>query len=240
MDIKKKNSTKDNMCSDFEEMLMWTSYRYCIGRHTYVVTMAGEIGRNYYNRLTNKQKEHAAADIRKMIADQLNFEPFNFKYEYIYDGKIQPIADFVDILEKEGIDSVGDLLKCKSITCYWDYEEKVKKHEVLRSDSVNRHYFSPMDIDDLIPWENLASFFDMKNHVIVKGKNGEEYECFKAYERKHELVEDKGDMKVYRNKDFGWECHYVAVDDYLKRGNYHAFIVDNMIESVEPIQNSED
>lgn len=235
-----KKNKQDKMCSDFEEMLMWTSYRYCIGRHTYVITMAGEIGKNYYNRLTKNQKEHASEDIRKMITDQLNFEPFNFKYEYVYNRDINPIRDLIDIMEKENIDSVEKLIKCKSITCYWDYTEKVKKHEVLRGNSNQRSYFSTMDIDDLLPWENLASLFDMENHVIVKGKNGEEYECFKAYERKHELVEDNGDMNVYRNKDFGWEWHYVAVDDYIKRGNYHGFIVDNMIESVEPIQKSED
>ena len=42
---------KKNKCSMFEEMLMWTSYRYCIGRHTYVTSMAGEMAQNYYDRL---------------------------------------------------------------------------------------------------------------------------------------------------------------------------------------------
>ena len=29
--------------TEFEKMLMWTSYRYCIGRKSYVVTMADEL-----------------------------------------------------------------------------------------------------------------------------------------------------------------------------------------------------
>ena len=67
----KKVSKKVEHCSLFEEMLMWTSYRYCIGRHTYVVTMAYDIAQHYYNKLTDEQKEHAADDIRQQILHQL-------------------------------------------------------------------------------------------------------------------------------------------------------------------------
>lgn len=37
---------KLNPATEFEKMLMWTSYRYCIGRKSYVVTMADEIALN--------------------------------------------------------------------------------------------------------------------------------------------------------------------------------------------------
>ena len=43
------------MVSDFEEMLMWTSYRYAIGRKTYVSCLAHEIPQHYYEKLSKEK-----------------------------------------------------------------------------------------------------------------------------------------------------------------------------------------
>ena len=48
-----------------EEMLMWTSYRYCIGRQTYVTSLAPYIGKKYYPLMNDSQAQHTAEDIRK-------------------------------------------------------------------------------------------------------------------------------------------------------------------------------
>ena len=55
----RKKSIEKEQCSLFEEMLMWTSYRYCIGRHTYVTSLAGEMAQHYYNRLSDESNEGA-------------------------------------------------------------------------------------------------------------------------------------------------------------------------------------
>ena len=46
----------DEKASEFERMLMWTSYRYCIGRHTYVVTMADDIAGTTTTALTMRKR----------------------------------------------------------------------------------------------------------------------------------------------------------------------------------------
>ena len=56
--------------TEFEKMLMWTSYRYCIGRKSYVVTMADEIALNFAYRLDHNERLSTAkdnsADVMKM------------------------------------------------------------------------------------------------------------------------------------------------------------------------------
>ena len=42
--MKNKTKKQQEKCSMDEEMLMWTSYRYCIGRKTYVSSLANGSG----------------------------------------------------------------------------------------------------------------------------------------------------------------------------------------------------
>ena len=64
-----------------EEMLIWTSYRYCIGRKTYVSTLAPYIGKKYYDLLSDERLDFMARDIRSCIYDQLRFNTVSFNYE---------------------------------------------------------------------------------------------------------------------------------------------------------------
>ena len=56
-----------------EEMLMWTSYRYCIGRKTYVNSLASYMAKKYYPLMSASQRQNAAFDIRRTIGDCLQF-----------------------------------------------------------------------------------------------------------------------------------------------------------------------
>ena len=78
--------TKKNQCTLFEEMLMWTSYRYCIGRKTYVSTMAHEMAQYFYDRLPDMRMEQTVEDIRREIYDKLRFLPFEFHIHRIYNS----------------------------------------------------------------------------------------------------------------------------------------------------------
>ena len=50
-----KNTKKTQLSLD-EEMLFWTSYRYCIGRHTYVNSLAEYMAKKYDGDLNNPNK----------------------------------------------------------------------------------------------------------------------------------------------------------------------------------------
>lgn len=66
----------------FLEDLMWTSYRYCIGRHTYVTMLAKDMGEYFYDKLSDERKQFIAEDIRSSIGDYLHYQSFNFTFDY--------------------------------------------------------------------------------------------------------------------------------------------------------------
>ena len=93
---------KKEKCSLFEEMLMWTSYRYCIGRHTYVTSLAGEMAQHYYDKLTDERMEFTAMDIRKEILDKLQWLPFNFRIHRMYnEDPLNPIDALLTFVQNE-------------------------------------------------------------------------------------------------------------------------------------------
>lgn len=227
----KKKSTEKECCSLFEEMLMWTSYRYCIGRHTYVTSLAGEIAQHYYNRLSDERMEFTATDIRREIYDKLQWLPFNFKILMMHvNDSPNPLDTLLTFIWKNNIDTIDEFSKYTNLeyVAYADeYKFEIKKPTITS-------YFSVSDIDDLIPWENLAACFDKKNHKIVtteyEGKT-ETHRCFKSWKRVSVSCEDK--PGYYKMSEFGWEPIWIVVDEYLKTGNTNRYLVDEFITKVE-------
>lgn len=226
-----KKKTEIEKCSLFEEMLMWTSYRYCIGRHTYVTSLAGEMAQHYYNKLTDERMEFTATDIRREIMDHLQWLPFNFRIQRWYNtDAYNPIDVLMTFLENFNIDSYEDFIKISKLEYDVNHNEYIfeKKEPTIKS------YFSLSDIDDLIPWEELASCFDKKNHKMItveyNGKT-EIHECFKSWIRKTVPVDDKpGYFKI---PDFGWEPVWVDIKNYLEKGNYHSYINEDFIKEIK-------
>lgn len=227
----KKKSTERECCSLFEEMLMWTSYRYCIGRHTYVTSLAGEIAQHYYNRLSDERMEFTAKDIRREIYDKLQWLPFNFNINRMYDSdSFNPLDVLLTFIQNNNIDTINELYKYSSIEYdahNGEYMCEIKKPTI-------KSYFSASDIEDLIPWENLAACFDKKNHKIVtteyEGKT-ETHRCFKSWKKVSVPCEDK--PGYYRTSELGWTPIWIVVDDYLKTGNTNRYLIDEFITKVE-------
>ena len=227
----KQKSTEREQCSLFEEMLMWTSYRYCIGRHTYVTSLAGEMAQHYYNRFSDERMEFTATDIRREIYDKLQWLPFNFNINRMYDSdSFNPLDVLLTFIQKNNIDTIDELYKYSSIEYdahNGEYMCEIKKPTI-------KSYFSSSDIEDLIPWENLAACFDKKNHKIVtteyEGKT-ETHRCFKSWKKVSVPCEDK--PGYYRTSELGWTPIWIVVDDYLKTGNTNRYLIDEFITKVE-------
>ena len=95
------NTKLKERATEFERMLMWTSYRYCIGRHTYVVTMADEMAEHYYSRLDDAEKLHTAIDIRREIMTHLSYTlPFDFDIMYATDRELNPLKTLMRFFER--------------------------------------------------------------------------------------------------------------------------------------------
>ena len=222
---------KKEKCSLFEEMLMWTSYRYCIGRHTYVTSLAGEMAQHYYDKLSDERLEFTANDIRMEIYDKLQWLPFKFNIHRMYDSDpLNPLDVLMEFIDRLGIMSLDQFLSYSNI----EYDVHNDKFEWEKKTPTIKSYFSISDIDDLIPWNNLAACFDKKNHKIITteydGKT-ETYECFKTWVRKSVPCEDK--PGYYRQTEFGWEPRWVVVDEYLKTGNTYKTLNEDFIKDIK-------
>lgn len=168
----------------FLEDLMWTSYRYCIGRHTYVTMLAKDMGEYFYDKLSNERKQFIAEDIRSSICDYLHIQPFSFHFDYsIPRGERKPMEALLEFINDNEYEDGKWLSSISDISVY--KKDGNIAYDVSRK--TNPKYdikIYEYDLLDLIPWMDLASLFDVKNHkIVVTELNGElkETECYESY-----------------------------------------------------------
>ena len=230
-------ANKNEKCSLFEEMLMWTSYRYCIGRHTYVTSLAGEMAQHYYDKLTDERMEFTAMDIRKEILDKLQWLPFNFRIHRMYnEDPLNPIDALLTFVQNENINSLEEFAGYANL----EYDAHRGTYVFDKKTPTIKSFFSASDIDELIPWENLAACFDKKNHKIVTTEyesKTETHRCFKSWKRKSVPCEDK--PGYYKYSEFGWEPVWIPLDSFLA-GNQYRYIANEYITKVEDIKEKEE
>lgn len=217
-----------------EEMLIWTSYRYCIGRKTYVSSLAPYIAKKYYDLLSDERLDFMVSDIRSCIYDQLRLNTVSFHYEgSVFEKKRNALADFLTWIN-ENIKKDSDWLGIKEIICYKDsYSDNApKKFEIRKSDRVTLKPFQS-DFEDLLTWEKLASFFDKKNYkkVLVEfnGKR-EEILCFECWQRDLEETEEQG---VYLYKEWKYRKVFILVENYAKYGERAGYLDPKYIKSIK-------
>ena len=217
----------NEQATEFERMLMWTSYRYCIGRHTYVVTMADEMAEHYYHRLDDVDKVLTAIDIRREIMTQLRLAlPFDFDVNvYANERELNPLKTLMRFFEREGVKSIKDLYNYS----YVGYDARENEFDVRKCEPKPMQIFQPYDIEDLIPWERLASCFDVSRHCLVTMKDGQQVRAFTSWERNVIPAEEKG---FYRNADFGWHEALVPLDEYIK-GNARLRINEDLVTGID-------
>lgn len=204
-----KNTKKTQLSLD-EEMLFWTSYRYCIGRHTYVNSLAEYMAKKYWTLLSDDQKRHAANDINLQIIDQLQMSPINLRYDWnVPNNERRGLEDLFDFMIKTDI-SKEDFFKIKNITFYKDKGELKTTVEYTAT---------PQDIvkysicfEDLMPWLRLSEFFNIDKHKTIE-VNGKTVSVFESYREKDKLCEDG----YYRLEPYKFEKCYVSVED-MKNG----------------------
>ena len=217
----------NEQATEFERMLMWTSYRYCIGRHSYVVTMADEMAEHYYSRLDDVEKLLTAIDIRREIMTQLRLAlPFDFDVDlYAPDRGLNPLRTIMRFFEREGVKSIKDLYGYS----YVGYDARENEFDVRKCEPKPIQILQHYDIEDLIPWERLASCFDVRRHCLVTMENGQQVRAFTSWERNVIPAEEKG---YYRNADFGWHGVLVPLDEYIK-GNAHRRINETLVIKID-------
>ena len=236
-----KTKVKKETLSLDEEMLMWTSYRYCIGRKTYVNSLAPYIGQKYYNLLSDARAEHAATDIRQCIADCLRFHKPSFEYEGTVDRDDRnALVDYVMWIN-ENVTSKNDLFNTEKIVCYKDgYGEKYdKKYDVHTRGKEWTHIFES-DFEDLVIWETLASLFDRKHHKMITVKYDgkvEEIRCFETIEKAYAPVPDNPGF--VRPVEWKWRKCWKSVNSFLTLGENAGSLNEEYIVEIKDAETEE-
>lgn len=218
--------------SEYEEDLIWMSYRYCIGRHTIAAGMhAGNIAKHAYNKLQPERQQFMAYDIRRSIEDVLCIgEPSFFIDSNIDRRDYRPLEMYLEALKENGIKNNSDLSCIKSIRVTNNSGKVEYTVTKLKEDEhcISEHLLS--DIHDLFTWANLAACFDKQNHKMVTVKlsdTNETYttECFESYQ-----------LKSYDSYEY--EKCFVPVDKYICFPAVITKINPEYITKIENIQNN--
>lgn len=224
---------KNKYISVDEELLMACATRYCIGRQTYVTSLAPYIGKKYYPLLNDAKAEHTAQDIRNCIADVLNYGSLTFRYDgTVMHEQRDALSDFLTWLN-DNVESEKDLMGIDTIECYKeDYKpDTPKKFFVTKK----KHYELPKyetDFTDLLEWHKLSSLFDRKNHVKVwVNHDGKEecIECFYAWKKALTLQDDG----LYKQTPWKYKKCLISVDRYLELGDYCGYLDEQFITKIE-------
>lgn len=189
--------------NDFLEDLLWTSYRYCIGRHSYVCSYAFNMADYFYDRLSDDHKIHYAKDIRDCIAECLERSSFNFTYDWTVPNK-RPLEDFIECLN-----SLEDVSNITHIEAY--IEDGKMNYSICRTSS----HPDMWDIIDLLPWMDLASLFDVSNHKLVTCDNGETIRVYESYVQRREECEESGNLVFGKPIAWKYDKVYRPVNDKL-------------------------
>lgn len=210
-EVKKKRIKK---LSDYEETLIWMSYRYAIGRHTIAShSHAGDIAQNSYERLllTPTRMQFMAKDINSEISSRLSWSSFNFRIDQYYGENRfghSPLDLFYEFINSLNITDVQELGKYKDVHCYIDNFTGEVRYETKLNEDDSKRYVSFMDYEDYECWQTLAKVFDLKHHKFCKCiYNGEEsiIEYVDIYRRE---MRDDGLIKYEKVK--------MPIDGYLK------------------------
>lgn len=232
--------TKLTQCSLDEEMLMFTSYRYCIGRKTYVNSLAPYIGKKYYPLLSAERAEFTAQDIRRCIGDCLQFHHPSFTYDGTVSAKEQnPLSDYIVWLNNNVSDN-SDLQGIKEIVCYKDSYKvaEPKKYDVVRCERKTLEVFEH-EMSDLLEWDTLASLFDRKNHKLVTTEyNGETrvIRCFEAWTKASVPTGEKqGNLMWYKPIPWKYVKVFMSVSAYLECGRHTGYLREECIIDVKDV-----
>jgi hypothetical protein len=218
-----------------EEMLMWTSYRYCIGRKTYVTSLAPYIGKKYYNLLSDERSEFTSKDIKECIDDCLRFGTLSIKYDgTVSNNERDALSDLLTWFN-ENVSSKEDLANIDNITCYKDsYKEgEPKKYHTVKTSRFNFEVYEH-DYSDLIVWHNLSSLFSKKNHkfITVNYDNKDRIiECFQVWDKC--FTNHPTDKNCIKEVPWKYEKRWVSVENYLLFGEQAGYLNEEFIIKIE-------
>lgn len=205
---------EEGVIGEYERDLIWMAYRYAIGRHTiHASTMCKDMCMNIPGRVSKARAEFMAMDIQREIAMHLRFLPATFRIdeEAKWDGVpigssseyFRPLDYFICFVNSRSIRKPEELKKYQYIT-FTGMSKGSCEFDICESDGCEKFY-SWMDWEDLMQWNDLSKLLDERCHrwAVIKNyryKNKVQMvEYFNTYNRNagYNTPEDK-DKLLYK------------------------------------------
>lgn len=200
---------KISIGKSFLKDLVWTSMRYCIGRKSYVMALADDIGINCYDKFVKEELQFFATDIRRQLAEQLHFLPFSLNIERLSsEDRYDPIGTLMGFINTEQIKSIKEL----GNYCEVVYDAHKGVYQTRTAAPNPTDYIYSTDIDDLLCWDRLANLFDMDVHRLLTLNDGTKVIAFPYWTRDMEQVGEN----LYQNKEFGWHTEWKPLKEFLE------------------------
>lgn len=225
IDYSKRVAKQPKPVSTTEYDMLWMSARYCIGRHTIAAAShAGNIIKNYYNRLDEARRENLADDIHEHIYDVLHMGGLGFSVDDSYrrynvgmlNGRMKPLKTLIDAVQSLGLDD--EMLKrIRGIKVSYNFDTRNFEYNTDFSDYSRSSSFG---IDDLVTWHNTAMCLDKHNHKAIITTTDEFFLCFPALFR-----------RSYKS-GFDYEMHFVPVNEYVANSFANKWIDPEKIKEV--------
>lgn len=158
--------------SEYEDTLIWMSYKYAINRHTIDANShAYDIAKNSYYRLllTPKRMQFMSKDINMEIQSKVSWLPVSFKINNYYGWDIfgnTPLGLIFEFINNENISNISQLNSYSNVDINIDNRGNVSY--VKLNNNANLFGLKLLDIEDLINWQILSNIFDLKHHKFCK------------------------------------------------------------------------
>lgn len=224
---------KDRFLKD----LFWTSYRYCIGRHSYVSSYASDMGNFFYDKLNDIEKENNAQDIRRTIADCLQMYPFCIQFDWSIPSRerkpLEFLLTFINSMTEHYENTIDccdeiqrDLATITKVKFYKENDEIKWEVSTLENPRFDNKIWEH-EILDFLPWADLASYLDVPNYKTVLLKDGTKYKVYESYCNESNIIETKNNMlvsqsipwrykKIYRPVDKGVSNYYIDSESIVE------------------------
>ena len=153
-----------------ESDLIWYSFHYAIGRHTYAASHCHDIVQYGKDVLSPERKAFTALDIRRELSYRFHVG-FNFKISYELEGKHDPVDYLMVFLQQNKIYTDEQLAKYRRIEVAKNSDGVITYHteKATEKESYRMGVFS-MNFWDYLGWADLASYFDPDSHKRCRTK----------------------------------------------------------------------
>jgi len=195
--------------SEYEDTLIWMSYKYAINKHTINSNNhAYEIAKNSYYRLllTPKRMQFMSKDINTEIQSKIAWFSISININNYYGWDKfgnTPLGLILEFINNENINDISQLNIYSNININVNSDGS---HSYEKINNINSYGLTLMDIEDLMPWQILSNTFDLKHHKFCKLNSG----------NKEQIVEY---INIYQ-KEQGNQLHYkqvkIDINKYLE------------------------